>query len=57
MKDMRNLLDTFTESEWKKAKQEMTKRKPPMKIDKMTMDHFQTLTKLLPTPNLYVKNE
>ena len=30
MKNMRELLDTFTESEWKKAKKEMTKE-----LDKM----------------------
>ena len=33
MKNMRELLDTFTESEWKKAKKEMTKRIPSMKIE------------------------
>jgi hypothetical protein len=44
MKDMRELLDTFTESEWKKAKKEMTKRIPSMKIDKMSMDQFSNIS-------------
>ena len=51
MKNMRNLLDTFTESEWKKAKKEMTKRIPSLKIDKMSMDHFQTLARFLARPD------
>ena len=51
MKDMLNLLNTFTESEWKKAKKEMTKRIPSLKIDKMSMDHFQTLARFLASPD------
>ena len=51
MKNMRNLLDTFTESEWKRAKKEMTKRLPSMDIDKMSMDEFQTLAKFLASPD------
>ena len=49
MKDMRELLDTFTESEWKKR--EMTKRIPSMEIDKMSMDEFQTLARFLASPD------
>jgi hypothetical protein len=51
MKNMRNLLDTFTEYEWKRAKKEMTKRLPSMDIDKMSMDEFQTLAKFLASPD------
>ena len=51
MKDLLNLLDTFTESEWKKAKKEMTKRIPSLGIDKMSMDHFQTLARFLASPD------
>tara|TARA_R110002110_G_scaffold27271_1_gene99495 strand:+ start:107 stop:298 length:192 start_codon:yes stop_codon:yes gene_type:complete len=51
MKNMRNLLNTFTESEWKKAKKEMTKRIPSLGIDKMSMDHFQTLARFLASPD------
>jgi len=51
MKNMRSLLDTFTEYEWKQAKKEMTKRIPSMKIDKMSMEHFQTLAKFLASPD------
>jgi hypothetical protein len=50
MKNMCELLDTFTESEWKKAKKEMAKRIPSMRIDKMTMEEFKTLTKYLASP-------
>jgi len=48
---MRELLDTFTEDEWKKAKKEMTKRIPSMKIEKMSMDHFQALVRFLASPD------
>jgi len=51
MENMRELLDTFTESEWKKARKEMTKRIPSLKIDKMSMDHFQTLARFLASPD------
>ena len=51
MKDMRELLDTFTEEEWKKAKKEMTKRIPSMEINKMSMDEFQTLARFLASPD------
>jgi len=51
MKDMRELLDTFTDYEWKQAKKEMTKRIPSMEIDKMTMDEFQTLARFLASPD------
>ena len=51
MKNMRSLLDTFTEYEWKQAKKEMTKRIPSMKIDKMSMEHFQTLARFLASPD------
>tara|TARA_R110001592_G_C12665065_1_gene702900 strand:- start:129 stop:320 length:192 start_codon:yes stop_codon:yes gene_type:complete len=51
MKNMRNLLDTFTEYEWKRAKKEMTKRIPSLGIDKMSMKHFQTLARFLASPD------
>jgi len=51
MKNMRNLLDTFTESEWKRAKKEMTKRLPSLEIDKMSMDNFQILARFLASPD------
>jgi len=51
MKDLLNLLDTFTESEWKQAKKEMTKRIPSMEINKMSMDEFQTLARFLSSPD------
>ena len=51
MKNILDLLDTFTESEWKDAKQEMTKRIPSMEIDKMSMDEFQTLARFLASPD------
>ncbi len=51
MKNMRNLLDTFTEYEWKRAKKEMTKRIPSLGIDKMSMEHFQTLARFLASPD------
>ena len=51
MKDLLNLLDTFTEYEWKQAKQEMTKRIPSLGIDKMSMEHFQTLARFLASPD------
>jgi hypothetical protein len=51
MKNILDLLDTFTESEWKKAKKEMTKRIPSMNINKMSMDEFQTLARFLASPD------
>jgi hypothetical protein len=48
---MLDILETFTESEWKRAKKEMTKRIPSMKIDKMSMEEFKLLTKFLAGPN------
>ena len=51
MNDMRNLLDTFTESEWKKAKKEMTKRIPSMEINEMSMEEFKTLARFLGSPD------
>jgi hypothetical protein len=51
MKEMLDILETFTESEWKRAKKEMTKRIPSMKIDKMSMEEFKLLTKFLAGPN------
>ena len=41
MKNMLDILETFTDEEWKKAKKEMTKRIPSMKIDKMSMEEFK----------------
>ena len=51
MKNILDLLDTFTESEWKDAKKEMTKRIPSMNINKMSMDEFQTLARFLASPD------
>ena len=51
MKEMLDILETFTESEWKRAKKEMTKRIPSMRIDKMSMEEFKLLTKFLAGPN------
>jgi len=50
--NMNDILETFTEYEWKQAKKEMAKRIPSMKIDKMTMEEFKTLTKYWATTNL-----
>ena len=52
MKNMHDILDTFTEYEWKQAKREMAKSIPSMKINEMTMEEFKTLTKYLATTNL-----
>jgi len=51
MKDLLNLLDTFTEYEWKQAKQEMTKRIPSLNIELWTMGEFQTLARFLASPD------
>ena len=47
MKNMLDILETFTDKEWAKAKKEMTRRIPSMKIDKMSMEEFKLLTKFL----------
>ena len=51
MKNMLDILETFTDKEWAKAKKEMTRRIPSMKIDKMSMEEFKLLTKFLAAPN------
>jgi|TARA_R100000995_G_scaffold43915_1_gene20553 hypothetical protein len=51
MKNMLDILETFTDEEWAKAKKEMTRRIPSMKIDKMSMEEFKLLTKFLAGPN------
>ena len=51
MKNILDLLDTFTESEWKDAKKEMTKRIPSMDINEMSMEEFKTLARFLGSPD------
>ena len=51
MKNMLDILETFTDEEWAKAKKEKTRRIPSMRIDKMSMEEFKLLTKFLAGPN------
>ena len=51
MKNMLDILETFTDKEWAKAKKEMTRRIPSMKIDKMSMEEFKLLTKFFAGAN------
>jgi|TARA_B100000900_G_C20239950_1_gene577462 hypothetical protein len=51
MKNVLDLLETFTEYEWKRAKKEMAKRIPSMNINEMSMDEFKVLTKYLASPD------
>jgi len=52
MKDVRELLDTFTDHEWEQAKKEMTKRIPSLSIELWTMGEFQALATYLASPDL-----
>ena len=49
--NMLNILETFTDEQWIKAKKEMTRRIPSMKIDEMSMEEFKLLSKFLAGPN------
>jgi hypothetical protein len=51
MKNALDLLETFTEYEWERAKKEMAKRIPSMNINEMSMDEFKVLTKYLASPD------
>ena len=50
MKNMLDILETFTEHEWKLAKKKIAKLHPAMKIDKMSMEEFKILTKFMAGP-------